>query len=385
MAKCRLNRALANWYCDPFDRPYHAALIRDSRRAPETRPALESRRGVACRGHRASARYTGSARQGGRDPAGVRGCHDPCHRSSACASTGANRLVLTGGVALNAVGNMRLLEHFDEAWFAQKFQQRKARLASVGAPDAGRPWHHHRRRLACSRIWLARRAASPMSHAFYCGTPPSPDDIAAGAQSRRYRLAADGEYLERSDGRDAIADLMAFMIARKTASSRSIKARPKPARARSAIARSWPIRAIREVRVSGSTNVSNTARRSARWRRWRRWKPHWNISTLLEGACGCRLQRLQLHGADSAIEAIGARQNSGGDPCRRHRPNSDRAGGRRSPHLRVSEGRWDVTSASRSPSTPRSTSPARSRRPRNQAIDTLRRSRGLDVVLLVAR
>ena len=32
--------------------------------------------------------------------------------------TGASRLVLTGGVALNAVGNMRLLEHFDEAWFA---------------------------------------------------------------------------------------------------------------------------------------------------------------------------------------------------------------------------------------------------------------------------
>jgi len=33
--------------------------------------------------------------------------------------TGAHRLVLTGGVALNALGNMRLLERFDEAWFAQ--------------------------------------------------------------------------------------------------------------------------------------------------------------------------------------------------------------------------------------------------------------------------
>ncbi|MGL1344646.1 hypothetical protein ACSTKE_00055, partial [Vibrio parahaemolyticus] len=33
--------------------------------------------------------------------------------------TGTDRLVLTGGVALNALGNMRLLEHFDEAWFEQ--------------------------------------------------------------------------------------------------------------------------------------------------------------------------------------------------------------------------------------------------------------------------
>jgi len=31
--------------------------------------------------------------------------------------TGSDRLVLTGGTALNAIGNMRLLEHFDEAFF----------------------------------------------------------------------------------------------------------------------------------------------------------------------------------------------------------------------------------------------------------------------------
>ena len=50
--------------------------------------------------------------------------------------TGANRLVLTGGVALNAVGNMRLLEHFDEAWFA-KFQ-RNASHARRCATSSGR-------------------------------------------------------------------------------------------------------------------------------------------------------------------------------------------------------------------------------------------------------
>ena len=45
-----------------------------------------------------------------------------------CATTGANRLVLTGGVALNAVGNMRLLEHFDEAWFRSEMRRPRLHL-----------------------------------------------------------------------------------------------------------------------------------------------------------------------------------------------------------------------------------------------------------------
>ena len=45
---------------------------------------------------------------------------------------------VTGGVALNAVGNMRLLEHFDEAWFA-KAQQRDTRLKLWVPPVPGDP------------------------------------------------------------------------------------------------------------------------------------------------------------------------------------------------------------------------------------------------------
>ncbi len=80
--------------------------------------------------------------------------------------TGTNRLVLTGGVALNALGNMRLLEHFDEAWFEQA-QQRKTRLHMWVPPVPGDPgvpigaaWlfaHHGRgaaRRAAVARILL---------------------------------------------------------------------------------------------------------------------------------------------------------------------------------------------------------------------------------------
>ena len=125
-------------------------------------------------------------------------------------TTGANRLVLTGGVALNAIGNMRLLEHFDEAWFASA-QQRKARLHLWVPPtpgDAG---------VTIGAAWLFAHLAgaprgAPMTHAFYCGMPPSRDDIAAALKADDIASQLIGD-VSTPDGRDAIADLMAFMVA----------------------------------------------------------------------------------------------------------------------------------------------------------------------------
>jgi carbamoyltransferase len=96
-------------------------------------------------------------------------------------STGANRLVLTGGVALNAVGNMRLLEHFDEAWFA-KAQQRHTRLSLWVPPVPGDPG------VTIGAAWMFAHLAgaprgAPMTHAFYCGTPPSQVDIAGALEA----------------------------------------------------------------------------------------------------------------------------------------------------------------------------------------------------------
>src|SRR5437899_4742776 len=110
----QLNRAMANWYCDPFDHPYKAALIEilgeplkpdqlwnpdavlrveDINHRPDTKDRLNK----------------AAATQLVFEDAMI---HVVDHLLRA---TGASRLVLTGGVALNAVGNMRLLEHFDEA------------------------------------------------------------------------------------------------------------------------------------------------------------------------------------------------------------------------------------------------------------------------------
>jgi carbamoyltransferase len=205
----RLNRALANWYCDPFDHPYKAALIEilgeplrpdqlwnpdavlrveDIHHRPDTKDRLDK----------------AAATQLVFEDAMI---HVVDHLLRA---TGAGRLVLTGGVALNAVGNMRLLEHFDEAWFA-KAQQRKAQLHLWVPPTPGDPG------VTIGAAWLLAHLAGaprgePMTHAFYCGLPPAEADIQRALEADDIASMRIGD-ISTPQGRDAIADLMAFMVA----------------------------------------------------------------------------------------------------------------------------------------------------------------------------
>jgi carbamoyltransferase len=205
----RINRALANWYCDPFDHPYKAALldilgeplrpdqlwnpdavlrVEDIHHRPDTQDRLD----------------TAAATQMVFEDAMI---HVVDHLLR---STGANRLVLTGGVALNAVGNMRLLEHFGEAWFSN-VQQRKARLHLWVPPTPGDPG------VPIGAAWLFAHLAgsprgAPMTHAFYCGLPPTQEDIAAALDADDVASTPIGN-ISTADGCDAIADLMAFMVA----------------------------------------------------------------------------------------------------------------------------------------------------------------------------
>jgi carbamoyltransferase len=205
----QLNRAMANWYCDPFDHPYKQALteilgeplrpdqlwnpdavlrVEDIHHRPDTKDRLDK----------------AAATQLVFEDAMI---HVVDHLLR---STDANRLVLTGGVALNAVGNMRLLEHFDGAWFAEA-QQRNARLQLWVPPVPGDPG------VTIGAAWLfahligAPRGA-PMTHAFYCGTPPTRQDIAAALEADDIASQRIGD-ISTPEGRDAIADLMAFMVA----------------------------------------------------------------------------------------------------------------------------------------------------------------------------
>ncbi len=176
----KLNRALANWYCDPFDHPYKRGLIdvlgeplkpaqlwnpdavlrvEDIQHRPDTQDRLDK----------------AAATQLVFEDAMI---HVVDHLLRL---TGANRLVLTGGVALNAVGNMRLLEHFDEAWF-ESAQQRKSRLHLWVPPVPGDPG------VTIGAAWLFAHLAgsprgAPLTHAFYCGLPPSSGEIEAALEA----------------------------------------------------------------------------------------------------------------------------------------------------------------------------------------------------------
>jgi carbamoyltransferase len=205
----QLNRAMANWYADPFDHPYKQALtdilgeplkpaqlwnpdavlrVEDITHRPDTQDRLDK----------------AAATQLVFEDAMI---HVVDHLLRV---TGASRLVLTGGVALNAVGNMRLLEHFNEAWFA-RVQKRKARLHLWVPPvpgDAG---------VTIGAAWRFAQLAgaprgAPMTHAFYCGLPPERTEIEAALAADDIASQWIGE-TTTGQGRDAIADLMAFMVA----------------------------------------------------------------------------------------------------------------------------------------------------------------------------
>ena len=204
-----LNRAMANWYCDPFDNPYKPALtdILGPPLKPEQLWNPDAVLRVEDIHHRADTKDRldkAAATQLVFEDAMI---HVVDHLLRA---TGATRLVLTGGVALNAVGNMRLLEHFDEAWFAEA-QHRKARLHLWVPPVPGDPG------VTMGAAWLFAHLAgaprgAPMTHAFHCGLPPSQDDVAAALDSDGIAAQMIGD-ISTPDGREAVADLMAFMVA----------------------------------------------------------------------------------------------------------------------------------------------------------------------------
>jgi carbamoyltransferase len=125
--------------------------------------------------------------------------------------TGSDQLVLTGGTALNAVGSMRLLEHFDESFYQREFG-RRTRLHLWVPPvpnDAG---------VAVGAAFMGAYLAgsglgAPMEHAFYCGEAASDAAIRealAGVSDLAWTPIGD---VATAPGREAVADLMAYMTA----------------------------------------------------------------------------------------------------------------------------------------------------------------------------
>jgi carbamoyltransferase len=127
-------------------------------------------------------------------------------------TTGSHRLVLTGGTALNCVANMRLLECFDEAWYARNLGLEHTRLHLWVPPipgDAGIP-------IGAAYAFAMRAGARPgpsLRHAFYCGPAPTTAAIRATvtaeptAESMPLGDCSDPEVMAQ------VADLLAQAVA----------------------------------------------------------------------------------------------------------------------------------------------------------------------------
>ncbi|MGB8036505.1 MAG: carbamoyltransferase C-terminal domain-containing protein, partial [Pseudolabrys sp.] len=126
-------------------------------------------------------------------------------------ATGIHRLVLTGGIGLNALGNMRILETFDENFFR----------AGLGGNTRLHLWVPPVPNDAGVTIGAAYMGAyhagygvgAPIEHAFYCGASPTEHDIRAALTA-----SPDIEWTELKsaaspDARGQFADFMAFMTA----------------------------------------------------------------------------------------------------------------------------------------------------------------------------
>jgi carbamoyltransferase len=205
-----LNRALANWQCDPFEKPYTSELIRILGAPVATKDMWNPDKVLRVEDilHKADTRDRldkASATQMVFEDAVTHIVEFMIRR------TGSDRLVLTGGTGLNAVANMRLLEHFDEAYY-DRVVGKRTRLHVWVPPvpnDAG---------VTMGAAYMFAHLAGtgigpPLDHAFYCGQPPTEAEIRSAldcAPDVAWMCLGDVSSPER---RDAIADLMAFITA----------------------------------------------------------------------------------------------------------------------------------------------------------------------------
>lgn len=125
--------------------------------------------------------------------------------------TGSSRLVLTGGTALNAIANMRLMQHFDAGYYARVLGETSSGLHVWVPPvpgDAG---------VAAGAAYQfalrnGARLGPKLRHAFYCGAAPTADEIAAAVQANGEIASLCLGNIMDPAGCDRIADLLAYII-----------------------------------------------------------------------------------------------------------------------------------------------------------------------------
>lgn len=126
-------------------------------------------------------------------------------------TTGIDRLILTGGIGLNALGNMRMLDRFDRHFY-RNVLGRDARLNLWVPPtpnDAGVTIG-----AAYMGAYLAGAGTgAPIEHAFYCGSAPTDAEIRNALDEPDIAWTPLGDASDPAQ-RDALADLMAYITER---------------------------------------------------------------------------------------------------------------------------------------------------------------------------
>ncbi|WP_394827359.1 carbamoyltransferase C-terminal domain-containing protein [Pendulispora albinea] len=126
--------------------------------------------------------------------------------------TGSSRLVLSGGCALNCVANMRLLDHFDRAFYERYLGQKETRLHLWVPPTPGDSGVTMG---AAFNFALAQGApaGAPLEHAFYCGSAPSSAQVREAVEAvPEMGMLALGD-TSSPTMRGLLADLLGYIVA----------------------------------------------------------------------------------------------------------------------------------------------------------------------------
>jgi carbamoyltransferase len=127
-------------------------------------------------------------------------------------TTRSDRLILTGGTALNGLVNMRLLDHYDEEWYERNLcLETRLHLWVPPTPgDAGVTMG-----AAYSAALRARvPPGPPLQHAAYCGIASSRRNIQDAIENDREIGVQQLANVATRTGRESVADLMAYLISR---------------------------------------------------------------------------------------------------------------------------------------------------------------------------
>jgi carbamoyltransferase len=137
---------------------------------------------------------------------------DLIERSHRRSGTASNKLVLTGGTALNCIANMKLLDRFDSEFYRQRFGEKNKTLHIWVPPFPGDPG------VAVGAAYsFAMKTDVPlgekMKHAFYAGLPPTTRSIREAVDSDPEIEALELGNIKSSDEKlRRIADFLALLV-----------------------------------------------------------------------------------------------------------------------------------------------------------------------------